>query len=92
MALSIFFFSFLLLLNVCIFIDHLFLWALTICKLQPKIVSMIRKYHNHKLQTKPWHREEEPHNNHVTPGRQTKLSDQLSLPNRDDCKTRMDTK
>ena len=34
---------------------------------------MIRKYHNHKLQTKPWHREEEPHNNHETPGRQTSL-------------------
>ena len=30
---------------------------------------MIRKYHNHKLQTSPWHREEEPHNNHETPGR-----------------------
>ena len=29
---------------------------------------MIRKYHNHKLQTNPWHREEEPHNNHETPG------------------------
>ena len=29
-----------------------------------KIVSMIRKYHNHKLQTNPWHHEEEPHNNH----------------------------
>ena len=28
---------------------------------------MIRKYHNHKLQTNPWHREEEPHNNHETP-------------------------
>ena len=24
---------------------------------------MIRKYHNHKLQTNPWHIEEEPHNN-----------------------------
>ena len=35
---------------------------------------MIRKYHNHKLQTNPWHREEEPHNNHETPGRQTKQS------------------
>ena len=23
---------------------------------------MIRKYHNHKLQTNPWHREEEPQN------------------------------
>ena len=35
---------------------------------------MIRKYHNHKLQTNPWHREEEPHNNHETPTRQTKQS------------------
>ena len=50
---------------------------------------MIRKYHNHKLQTNPWHREEEPHNNHETPGRQTKQSNQLSLPHQDDCKTRM---
>ena len=24
---------------------------------------MIRKYHNYKLQTIPWHRYEEPHNN-----------------------------
>ena len=45
-----------------------------------------------KLQTNPWHREEEPHNNHETPGRQTKQSNQLSLPHRDDCKTTMDTK
>ena len=50
---------------------------------------MIRKFHNHKLQTGPWLREEEPHNNHETPGRQTKQSNQLSLPNQDDCKTRM---
>ena len=28
---------------------------------------MISKYHNHKLQTSPWHHEEEPHNNHETP-------------------------
>ena len=48
---------------------------------------MIRKYHNHKLQTNPWQRKEEPHNNHETPGRQTKQSDQLSLPHQDDCKT-----
>ena len=40
---------------------------------------MIRKYHNHKLQTNPWYCEEEPHNNHETPGRQTKQSNQLSL-------------
>ena len=24
---------------------------------------MIRKYHNHKQQTNPWHRKKEPHNN-----------------------------
>ena len=53
---------------------------------------MIRKYHNHKLQTNPWHCEEEPHNNHRTPGRHPKQNNQLSLPHRDDCKTRMDTK
>ena len=53
---------------------------------------MIRKYHNHKLQKKTWHREEEPQNNHETPGRQTKQINQLSLSHRDDCKTRMDTK
>ena len=50
---------------------------------------MIRKYHNHKLQTNPCHREEEPHNNHETPGIQTKQSNQLSLPHQDDCKNRM---
>ena len=53
---------------------------------------MIRKYHNHKLQTNPWHRKEEPHNNHETPGRQTKQSNQLSLPHQDECKTRRDIK
>ena len=37
-----------------------------------KIVSMNRKYHNHKLQTNPWHCEEGSHNNHETLGRQTK--------------------
>ena len=39
---------------------------------------MIRKYHNHKPQTIPWHREEEPLNHHETPGRQIKQSNQLS--------------
>ena len=53
---------------------------------------MIRIYHNHKLQTNPWHREEEPHSNHETPGRQTKQSNQLSLPHQNDCKTRSDIK
>ena len=51
---------------------------------------MIRKYHNHKLQTTPWHREEEPLNNHETPGRQIKQSNQLSLPHQDDCNTKTD--
>ena len=41
---------------------------------------MIKKYHNHKPQTTPWHREEEPLNHHETPGRQLKQSNQLSLP------------
>ena len=49
---------------------------------------MVRKYHNFQLETNPWHREEEPHINHETQGRQTKQSNQ----HRDDCKTRMDTK
>ena len=39
---------------------------------------MIRKYHNHKLQTNQWQREKEPHNNHRTPGRQTKQSNQVN--------------
>ena len=38
---------------------------------------MIRKNHNHKLQTNPWHREQEPYNNHETPGRQTKQNNQM---------------
>ena len=45
---------------------------------------MIREYHNHKLQTNPWHREEEPHNNHEMAGRQTKRSHQFSLPHPDE--------
>ena len=53
---------------------------------------MIRKYHNHELQTNTWHREEEPHNNQETPERQTKQSNKLSLPHQDDCKTRIDIK
>ena len=43
-------------------------------------MSLIRKCHNQKPQTNPWHREEEPHNHHETPGRQTKQRNQLSLP------------
>ena len=51
---------------------------------------MIRKYHNHKPQTTPRHREEEPINHQESPGRQIKQSNQLSLPHQDDCNTRMD--
>ena len=51
----------------------------TMIALSSKIVSMIRKYHNYKLQTSPWHREVEQHNNHETPGRQTKQSNQLKM-------------
>ena len=47
---------------------------------------MIRKYYNHKSHTNPWQLQEEPHNHHKTPGRQTKQSNQLSLPHQDDCK------
>ena len=53
---------------------------------------MIRKYHNHKLQTNPWQRKEEPHNNYETPGGQTKSSIQLSPPHQDDYKIREDIK
>ena len=63
------------------------------CKIKlKKKVSMIRKYHNHKPQTNQRHREEEPHNNHETPGRQTKQSNLLPLPHKYEYKTRMDIK
>ena len=43
---------------------------------------MIRKYHNHKLQTTPLHREEELLNHNETPGRQIKQRniEQLQTP------------
>ena len=53
---------------------------------------MIGKYHNHKPQTTPWHREVEPLNHHETPGRQIKQSNQLSHLHQDNCNTRMDIK
>ena len=53
---------------------------------------MIRKYHNQKPQTNPWHREEEPLNHHKTPGRQIKQSNQFTLPHQDNCNTGMDIK
>ena len=47
---------------------------------------MIKKYQIHQLQTNPLLNEKKPYNNHETPGRQTKQSNQLSLPHQDDCK------
>ena len=44
---------------------------------------MIRKYHNHKLQTNLWHCEEEPQQSRDT--RKTNQSIQLSLSHQDDC-------
>ena len=59
-------------------------------------LEIVREYDqeipHHKQQTNPRHCEEEPHNHHETPGRQTKQSNQLPLPHQDDCKTRMDIK
>ena len=40
---------------------------------------MIRKYHNHTLQTNPWHREEEPHKSHEPPERQIIATNSLFL-------------
>ena len=52
---------------------------------------MLREYNNHKLQTNQWHRKEERHNHHETPGRLTKKKRiKLSLPHQGDCKHRMD--
>ena len=47
---------------------------------------MIKKNHNHTLQTNPQHFEEEPQNtdSHKTPGRQLKQSNQLSFLHHDD--------
>ena len=41
---------------------------------------MIRKYHNHKPQTTPWHLEEEPPNHHEASGRQTKQTTSSLFP------------
>ena len=56
--------------------------------------SMIRIYHNHTLQTNPWHHEEEPQNTHSnkTSPKQWKQSNQLYPPRQDDCKTKKDIK
>ena len=63
------------------------------CNLLFKIVSEYdQDIPKSRLQTNPWHREEEPYNNNETPGRQTKYRSQLSFPHQDDCKTRMGIK
>ena len=46
------------------------------CPIVPKIVS---QYDQKIRQTNQQHPEEEPHNNHETPGRQTKQNNQLSV-------------
>ena len=60
-----------------------------ICSSFNSKISMIRKYHNHILQTNPLHREKEPQNtsSHKTSERQLKQSEQLSLLRQYDCKT-----
>ena len=55
---------------------------------------MIKKYHNHTLQTNAQQRAEEPENiySNNTSVRQNMQCNQLSLPHQDVCKPRMDTK
>ena len=61
-----------------------------------KYAKIVSKYDQEipqsQTQTTPWQREEEPSNNHETPGRQIKQSNQFSLPHQDDFNTRMDIK
>ena len=42
----------------------------------------MRKYHNHKLQANPWHREEEQHNNHETHEEKLTKASSPFLPNK----------
>ena len=53
-----------------------------------KKVNMTRKCHNHTLQTNPTHHEEKAQNTNS----QLKESNQLHVPQRDDCTTRNETK
>ena len=52
----------------------------------------VRKYDQEIRQSQNADKPMASHNHHVTPGRQTKQSNQLSLPHQDDCKTKMDLK
>ena len=53
-------------------------------------MGVIRKYNNHKLQTNPWHCEEELQDifSNKTPKMQLKQRNQLSRPRQDEYKTR----
>ena len=63
------------------------------CTVKSKIVSRYdQEIPQSQTVDNPWHREEEPLNQHETPGRQIQQSNQLSLPHQDDCNTRMDIK
>ena len=42
--------------------------------------DMIRKCHNHKEQANPWHRDEEAHDNHKTPGRKLQQTTSYLFP------------
>ena len=56
------------------------------------LVKLVSEYDQEIPQSQTTDHEEEPHNNHETPGRKTKHSNQFYLPHQQDCKTRMDTK
>ena len=62
-----------------IYCDKLNAWWSTHSRLTKIVSEYYQEKHNQKLQTNPWHSEEEPNNNHETPGSQTKQSKQLSL-------------
>ena len=78
---------------IVVFPDHTHLLFLVMeADIMKKVSEYDEKIDNHILQTNPWHREQEPHNNYETLRRQTKQSNQLSLPHQEDYKTRMDIK
>ena len=70
-----------------------FFFFFLVIALFKKIVS---EYYQEILQSQTadnqWNREEEPHSNHEPPARQTKQSNQFSIPHQKDCKTGMEIK
>ena len=56
---------------------------------EKKISEYDQEIPQSQIADKSMHCEEEPLYNHETPGRQTKQSNQLSLPQQDDYNTRM---